>query len=359
MFNPNQAILETLDSAVKNERVKDVIRRRFGLKTGEQETLEEIGQDYGITRERVRQIEANGLLFLSDPDVLVNLEPHFEYIKNHLAEYGNLRKEQSLLDDLTYVCFPVAGLDNKSPQDDTLLDFSRCQSALSLILVLGKPFSREKETSKFHPLWTINKTSIAVARKVVDFFTRQFQKASQILEFKDLYNKVKEVDRNLTEKALASYLDVSKEIGMNKFGQWGLSNWPEVSPKGVRDKSYLILKKQGQPLHFSEITNSINQSNLDGKRAQVETVHNELIKDPRFVLIGRGIYALSDWGYQPGTVADIIADFLKQHGPLSKEEIINRVLEKRMIKENTILINLHNRKYFARGEDGRYTLLRV
>jgi hypothetical protein len=359
MFNPHQTISEILNDVLPNERTKDVIARRFGLSDGSRQTLEEIGQEYGITRERVRQIEANGLSALSEQEIITRLEPHFEMIKNHLAEHGDLRREDSLLSDLSYVCFPVAGLDNKTPSDDSLPDFSRCQSSLYLLLVLGSPFLKEKESQKFHPLWTINKASLTTARKVVDFFAKHFQKASQTLEFKDLLQKAKEVDSNLTEKALISYLDASKEVASNKFGHYGLSHWPEITPKGVKDKSYLVLKKHGQPLHFSEITSHINEHSLDAKRAQVETVHNELIKDSRFVLIGRGIYALSEWGYQSGTVADIIAGFLKENGSLAKEEIINKVLEKRMIKENTILINLQNRKYFTKGEDGKYTLRKV
>jgi hypothetical protein len=171
-----------------------------------------------------------------------------------------------------------------------------------------------------------------------------------------LLQKIKELDNKISEKALLSYLDASKDVSVNKFGYYGLSHWPEISPKGVKDKSYLVLRKHGQPMHFSDITDLINSHNIDAKRAQVETVHNELIKDSRFVLIGRGIYALSEWGYQAGTVANIISGILKQHGPLNKKDIVNKVLEKRMIKENTILINLQNRKFFDRADGGKYTL---
>lgn len=341
---------------MENKRTRDVIARRFGLESGEKETLEEIGQDYKITRERVRQIEESGLKALAEPRILSYLEPHFDYISGHLREYGDLRREETLLSNLAFVCFPVANLDNISPKDDSLKDFSLCQSALSLILVLGDSFVREKESQKFHPLWTVNRKSLALAKKIVDFFAKHFQRASKTLEFKQLLNQVKEIDRNISDKALESYLDASKEINANKFGFYGLSHWPEISPKGVRDKAYLILKQHCQPLHFVKITELINEHRLDGKRAQVETVHNELIKDPRFVLIGRGIYALSDWGYKPGTVLEIIAELLEQHGSLTKDEIIENVSKQRLIKENTVMINLQNRKFFVRGDDGKYGL---
>lgn len=49
------------------ERLADVIRMRFGIGRDSEMTLEEIGQFYGVTRERIRQIEANGLRRLSHP----------------------------------------------------------------------------------------------------------------------------------------------------------------------------------------------------------------------------------------------------------------------------------------------------
>jgi hypothetical protein len=82
-----------------------------------------------------------------------------------------------------------------------------------------------------------------------------------------------------------------------------------------------------------------------------------LIKDGRFVLVGRGLYALTEWGYSQGTVVDVVMRILKEAGALSKDEIINHVLKERFVKENTILVNLQNAKYFKRDENGRYFLV--
>lgn len=352
MFNPNQTILEALESAIRNQRAKDVIMRRFGILDGNRQTLEEIGQQYGITRERVRQIESSGLESLSQPEIISKLEPHFDFVRSHLAEHGGLKREDSLLEELSYICFPV--FKEKTAAKDK--NISQCQSALYLILVLGKDFIKEKESDKFHPLWTINKSYISIARKVVDYLAKHFQKASRTLEFKDVANQIKSIDSKISEKAIMAYLDAAKEINSNKFGHFGLSDWPEISPKGVKDKAYLVLKKHGEPLHFSEIAEHINMHNLDHKRAQVETVHNELIKDPRFVLVGRGMYALSEWGYEPGTVTELIRNLIQKNGSLTKKEILDKILAKRFIKENTILINLQNRKNFIKDEKGKYSL---
>ena len=142
----------------------------------------------------------------------------------------------------------------------------------------------------------------------------------------------------------------------NVFGEWGLAEWPEVSPRGVRDKAYLVLRREGKPLHFSDITEHINEAEFSNRKAYVQTVHNELIKDERFVLVGRGLYALTDWGYTPGTVRDILVEVLKSQGPLTKEQVLEETLKKRHVRPNTIILNLQNGDMFSRGEDGRYAL---
>ena len=110
------------------------------------------------------------------------------------------------------------------------------------------------------------------------------------------------------------------------------------------------MKKKKEPLHFREIGEHIKE--IFGKQINHESLHNELIKDPRFVLVGRGIYALKEWGFKEGTVKDLIKDLLKD-GPKTKEEIISEIKKQRFVKESTIILNLS--LYFKR-KDGKYTL---
>ncbi len=146
-------------------------------------------------------------------------------------------------------------------------------------------------------------------------------------------------------------MEISKKIQQNKEGLFGLSDWPEINPRTIKDKAYLVLKKNQKPLHFSRITDLIEGGAL------VQTVHNELIKDPKFILVGRGIYALKEWGYEPGYLKDIILKVLKEsQKPLTKQEILSAVFEQRMVKENTVLLNLSNKKYFLRDDKGRYLI---
>jgi len=356
MENPYNFISELLEE-IQNKRAQDVIRLRFGLLDGQPKTLQEIGDKYNITRERVRQIEENWLDYLSQPRILSRLKPFEEEIHQYLRDNGELRRESKLFDDMICLCVPAKQLGKAEQEKDSGSVLDRCRSSLNLILILGKPFSRFAESDYFYPFWTINKNSIKKARKTVDSAIKYFGKNKGVLRDKELYQAIKKNLPNLSDKAIFSYIDTSKLIEQNHFGDFGLADWPEISPRGVRDKAYLVFKKESRPLHFSEVTNLINKLLPQRKPAFIQTVHNELIKDPRFVLIGRGIYGLAEWGYQPGTVTEVIAQVIKEKGPISKEEIFKHVLAKRLIKESTILINLQNRKYFKKLEDGRFVLV--
>ena len=136
------------------------------------------------------------------------------------------------------------------------------------------------------------------------------------------------------------------------MGEWGVAQSPNVRAKGMRDYAYLTIKRHGSPMHFTEVARTI--SDLFDRKAHVATCHNELIKDSRFVLVGRGLYALSEWGYSAGVVKDVIQEILKKYGPLTRSEIIERVRKERYVKDNTILVNLQDSKLFGRDDKGRY-----
>ena len=150
-------------------------------------------------------------------------------------------------------------------------------------------------------------------------------------------------------------------ITINVFGDVGLSEWPEISPSFVRDKAYLVMKKHGEPLHFRTIARLIGEYNLSEKRAHPQTVHNELIKDSRFVLVGRGIYGLKEQGFEGGTVCEVIARILAENGAMSTDDIVREVQKRKISKRNTIVLNLQNRDLFERlSEEGsiKYQLVR-
>ena len=136
-----------------------------------------------------------------------------------------------------------------------------------------------------------------------------------------LYHSIeqREGDNELIIEAL---LSLRKDVDRNILNQWGLANWQTIKPKRMTDKAYLIMLQENKPLHFADVADLINKANFDRKKACPATVHNELILDDKYVLVGRGIYALNEWGYKEGTVADIIIEILKKNGPINKKDLI-------------------------------------
>ena len=166
-------------------------------------------------------------------------------------------------------------------------------------------------------------------------------------------------NHNLNEKTVTSFLEISKKIEFNKEGKLGLVDWPEIRPRGVKDKAFLVFKKHQKPLHFRKITELIDQLeyNNENQKAHAQTVHNELIKDSRFVLVGRGTYALAEWGYVPGTIKDVIVRLLKEkQSSMHQDEIVKAVLAQRLVAKNTVMINLNNKNSFQKTLDGKYAL---
>ena len=116
------------------------------------------------------------------------------------------------------------------------------------------------------------------------------------------------------------------------------------------------MKENGKPMHFSAITEAVEKAGFQKKKVTNQAIHNELIKDDRFVLIGRGIYALTEWGYKKGNVSAIIKQVLIEAGePLERDEIVRRVLRSRQVKATTILLNLQSQPHFERVGRGVFT----
>ena len=159
-------------------------------------------------------------------------------------------------------------------------------------------------------------------------------------------------DEYRNEEIIKRWLGISKLIGRNSLGEWGIADSANINARGIRDYAYLVIRRHGSPLHCREVAKA--SADVFERNAHVATCHNELIKDPRFVLVGRGLYALKEWGYEGGVVKDVIQNLLKKHGPLSKADIIKKVLNERYVKENTIVVNLQDSRLFSKDDKGLY-----
>jgi hypothetical protein len=319
------------------ERSRDVLTRRFGLGTStKRETLESIGERSGITRERVRQIEAAGLETLRGSKRFKEEQAAFEEIARHIETLGGIVSEDELLAALAK--------DEKG------------RNRFRFLLVAGASFIRERETDDFLARWHIDAKTAKTIHEALNSLYRSLEDDEVIAESEMLDRFLEELkgvnEAYRREEVLTRWLSLSKKIAKNPLGEWGRASAPGVRTKGIRDYAYLAIKRKGSPMHFSEVASTI--SSVFAKKAHVATTHNELIKDPRFVLVGRGLYALTEWGYTPGVVRDVIREVLEEEGPMKKDQIIDRVKKARFVKDNTIVVNLNDPRYFKRMGDGRY-----
>ena len=222
--------------------------------------------------------------------------------------------------------------------------------------MLDASFFRERETKDFLARWHVDHST---AKRIHEALSKLYSALSdsEVMSEGDLLDRfleeLKDVnDSYKNEEVMKRWLALSKHIGSNPLAEWGRVSAPAIRIKGVRDYAYLAIKRNGGPMHFSEVAKAIGS--LFSKKAHIATTHNELIKDPRFVLVGRGLYALTEWGYSRGVVRDVIRETIEKVGPLKKDDIIKHVKKARFVKDNTILVNLNDSRYFKRLKDGRY-----
>jgi hypothetical protein len=338
------------------QRSRDVLVRRGGLKNNRPETLEAIGASYGITRERVRQIESGALRLVKTNALGGEAFGDFEKLAyDYLERAGGARVEEKFLQELTFLT------NDRHPASASRIRF---------LLQLSPRMTRYEETERRHAFWVSEATFAPHIVKFLDATVQELKKKNSPLSLADADSFLSRIAAKASMAhfptgALVEFVHISKEISVNPYGEWGLAEWDAIVPSGVKDRAYYVLRQHRKPLHFKELAGLLNEyAKLASefhpawqKRVEVQTVHNELIKDGRFVLVGRGTYALREWGYRPGTVRDVIVDVLRDaRRPLSREEVVKLVKAKRLVKDNTVLINLQNSKLFHRLRDGRYRL---
>ena len=358
--NPQQLALFLIGGL--SNRNQDIIRRRYGITDNQPKTLEAIGRVYKLTRERIRQIIESSLKIIHRSEKIERVKNFWQKAKSALEK-----------NDGFVAAGELPGLIKEESKAD-----KEYSGAVKFLLILNSDFVLEPEDEKYYSYWhlkKVDKKRIEDNLKKIDGYFQKRKDVSKIEEIldwarKEIRNEAKEkIYSEMNEKILKSYFKISKKIGINPFGEIGLNNWPKIEPTGAKDRAYALLKHSNKPMHFSEISRQLNGfpkvnsyslilSNSWFKKLETQTIHNELIRDHRFVLVGRGMYALRDWGYAPGKVVDVIRRVFKEaKKALSQEEIIKEVQKRRFAKATTIILNLHNKKYFKKLEDKRYTLI--
>jgi hypothetical protein len=343
-FEPSRFVQELTDSL--DARSKTIVHKRFGLDGSKPKTLESLGKQFGVTRERIRQIEALTLRELRKGPNGRRIARVSGLIHATLAEAGGVLEQDALLRALL-------GDDMGTPTN---------RAALLFLLNLSDEVQRFEEGERAKTVWASNRAAYDRLTALLTAAQAAFDLSQKPLAWTALQEAVKtalpEGATAPSDAELVAAIGTSTRIAKNPFGDYGLVEWSDVVPKGVRDKAYLVLHRGEKPMHFMQITTGINDAKFDGRKAYPQTVHNELIKDARFVLVGRGTYALSEWGYKPGTVAEVLTEVLREHaGPMDRDALLKEVLRRRMVKRNTVLIGLQDKSLFKRVDRRTYDLV--
>lgn len=327
----------------------DVLRRRFGLAEEGEETLEHIGQVYQVTRERIRQIEGSSIKRIKQSSQFSDaIRPVEHVVLNVIHQHGGILTEDMLMDRLLQV------------NQDSLME----RRALRFILerLLDEKIDSLPQTKRHRTAWSVKNPPLDFFQRVSDQLSQLITAAGAPLHYDKLFEQFQVQDfyrqntNRLSSHIVLSVLHFSQLFDQNPFGEYGLTVWGSIVPKRMNDRIFLVLQKHGKPMHFVEIAEQITK--IFKKKAYPPTVHNELILNKQYVLVGRGMYALKDWGFKEGVVADIVLDVLRKAGkPLSREEVVAEVLKQRLVKKNTIHLALTDKSRFSRTPDGKYQML--
>lgn len=326
------------------DRERQILAKRYGLQGHSVATLKTVGEQQGLTRERVRQIEKELLKQLRRG--IQNereLAQARDLLVNSIMDHGGIMAELHLMEFL-----------NITSEEEA--------NAVKFLLGLLQELEPMKH-DKLRNSWA----GVSFSKQLLDDFLveakgvfESYGKPMPLEQFVEAFKQTELYRANsaaFSDKVISNFLNTAAEIERNSFDEFGLRHWDEIKPKDVGDKAYLVMKHHGKPEHYSIITDLINKNHVDKRTAYKETVHNKLIKDARFVLVGRGIYALAEWGYKPGVVADMITEILADCGrPMSRDEIVDEVLKRRLVKKNTILVGLSNKKLFKKAGRNLYAL---
>lgn len=327
------------------EREKNILIKRYGLDGNQVSTLKTVGEQQGLTRERVRQIEKELLNSLKknakDEEVFTLAR---DLIVALVLEHGGIISEERLLELL-------------NSQD------SKQENSIKFILHLISELELLEGQEDLKPSWTTPGFNKDLFHNFIGTIKKLFSEHGKPMKSDHYLEKIKETQvykenqNDLHDKVLINFLHAVAPVQQNNFDEFGLSHWNEINPKDVGDKAYLVMRHHQKPEHYAIITELINKHKLDSRTAYKETVHNKLIKDKRFVLVGRGLYALAEWGYKPGVVSDMIKEILvEKNQPMSRDEIVEEVLKRRLVKKNTILVGLSNKKLFKKVGKNLYAI---
>jgi putative ubiquitin-RnfH superfamily antitoxin RatB of RatAB toxin-antitoxin module len=335
---------QLLSYLTKKER--EVLSKRFGINGNEETTLASIGDKMSLTRERIRQIQVQATKKLQRAVRSSDLLLLNENISDFIESNGGIASEAELVNHI-----------------DSLFDedLKEIKNSLLLIAEFDKDLRHEHNKVDYRPHFRSKKIKFSQIKETSYLATKCLKAEKNVVSKSKLYEYIKknyseEFDFN-SQETVNSALRLDRRL-RDHGESFSLLAWRHVNPRTLFDKIVYVLNDTNQPMHFREIADSMVDKKLRKQNSSIQAIHNELIGNSMFVLIGRGTYALKDWGYEEGTVSEVIESILSEEGPLSLNDLTQKVLQRRKVKEVTVQVNLNTKKdIFKKNTDGQYELV--
>jgi hypothetical protein len=343
----NTEYINFVFGAVK-PRARDIIEFRYGLKTGNKTTLQEAADHFGITRERIRQIEYQGISSLKSQLTTTGPSPLFEKMKECIDNHGGLISKPRLMDELgtsfLNTGFTIEGIIELVTKifDG---DISQGQNDLKI-----------KYLSSLDG-WTTNSYDLALIELAENRILEILSASPSPIQFTELYltlvctDGLLTLDENLAHSVVLCMSD-TQHIHRQLDGSWCI-----YRKEHRNDRILSVLRQIGQPAHFTEIAERYNQMYLDRPRS-AHNVHAVLGHGEEFVRIGRGKYGLAEWGmHDDGNVANAVRRVLAaRQGPMLLADIVDEVLKTWDVQKSAVIAAIDNDARFSKTEDGNIWL---
>lgn len=334
-------VKQLTDTALEalSEHQRRVLVLRFGLDGGKKRTLQEIADGYSLTRERIRQVQNAAVVNLGTDSRAEILHPVFSRLEEVLQDCGGSASEAII---------------GTSCQVSTEVE----KRYLHLLLQSGQSFFFSSSTPDIACYWYLDKrhkdaVDLTLGRVHDEVVGRDGLLVDSVLE--DVFKVASESCVEDLPSDRGDVMSLSLKVKQNPLGEWGLATHPEIALSSLSGYIRLVLREAGEPLHFREIADRV--SKIRNRICHRGSCHNELVRRNDFVLVGRGLYALKDMGYRPGTIADIIVAGMKERGPMTQEEIVAYVSKERHVKEQSVVLALGKKEMFVCDDQRRYFMV--
>jgi hypothetical protein len=357
-------LIQALLNAIGYAREYEILKRRYGLQGSEIYTLQEIGDYYGITRERVRQIEERAIASIGQALTEVFEAKKWGVPKSIVEEAESLflilRSKEAILTETEAIDIIEERYQCKLTSDDV--------AVVRFVLSLAGLQALPKVTSEtlgvpLAPAWIVpGKLDKTTLYRVINSVHKVLQTSLIPVSTFDL---MIQVNRRCKKKVDVAYIKYASkacceiESLNNDTYQLKFECLPSLA-----DKAYRILHEANTPMHIRDIWREMNHRQVKaGLPADVlfRSIQQQLVSDRRLVPIGHsGQWSLANWkDVTNETLLTLMEEFfhLKQ-ASATANEVYDYVHSKREgVRRSSILTYLYGQgSLFTRVSEKEYAL---